>query len=102
MKKSTDERRRASVEAMLARQDIGELMLQKIMRLDSSQPKTQVDVLAQWARDAFGRDAAQAFDRLNPSQVGRLLSSILKSAEGANFHICAADSAMQTALGVKP
>ena len=95
MPKSIDAKRRASVEATLARQDAGAIMLQKLMRQEN-----QVDVLAEWAA-AFGKDSTQAFNRLTPSQVGKLLASAIKAAEGVNHYICEADSLMRAALGVK-
>jgi hypothetical protein len=92
-KKSIDAQRRADVEATLAREDIASRHLEKLMRRQN-----QVEVLAEWASAAFGKDAARAFNRLRPAQVGKLLAAAVKAAEGANFHICAADSAMRAAI----
>jgi|HubBroStandDraft_6_1064221.scaffolds.fasta_scaffold617653_2 hypothetical protein len=93
MTKSIDVQRKANAEAILAREDIGARMLERLMRQSD-----QVEVLAQWARDGFGKDAGALFPRIPVAEVGKLLAAAIKAAEGVNFHVCAADSAMAAAL----
>jgi|ERR1700722_11371883 hypothetical protein len=91
MAKSIDEKRRASVESMLARHELCAHALQEI----TLQQEPISRALRPWAI-ALGRGAA--FDKLKPVDVGQLLAKALKAAEGIGHHLVEMDHAMADAL----
>jgi hypothetical protein len=71
---------------------------ERALRMILLKPDQKKVVLANWAKSAFGQDAARALDQLKPAQTQRLLSLVLQAAHGVTDSVVAADHALRLAL----